>query len=88
MKVKMLEHYQDAQVHYLPDQEVDVSAELGAWLVEHRKAVRLEVVQAEVTTSDPDSVFVETETEAQEEADLADFEPSVDRKTKRGRGKK
>jgi hypothetical protein len=42
MKVKLLEHYQDAQVHYLPEQEVDVAAALGAWLVEHRKAVKLE----------------------------------------------
>jgi hypothetical protein len=40
MKVKLLEHYQDAQVHYLPEQEVDVDATLGAWLVEHRKAVK------------------------------------------------
>lgn len=39
MKVLMLEHYQDAQVHYAPEQVVDVSASLGAWLVEHRKAV-------------------------------------------------
>lgn len=41
MKVLMLEHYQDAQVHYAPEQVVDVSASLGAWLVEHRKAVAI-----------------------------------------------
>src|SRR5690349_2178381 len=43
MLVKLTEHYQDARVHYTPEQEVDVDSTLGAWLVEHRKAIRLEV---------------------------------------------
>jgi hypothetical protein len=38
MKVKMIEHYQDRDVTLFPDQEADVSAALGAWLIEHRKA--------------------------------------------------
>jgi hypothetical protein len=60
MKVKLLEHYQDAQVHYLPEQEVDVDAALGAWLVEHRKAVKLEVMaRAEGGVMKPTAVFVE-----------------------------
>jgi hypothetical protein len=42
MKVKLLEHYNDARYAFAPGQEVDVSHELGTWLVEHRKAVKLE----------------------------------------------
>lgn len=41
MRVLMLEHYQDAQVHYAPQQVVDVSAKMGAWLVENHKAVAI-----------------------------------------------
>ena len=43
MKVKLLEHYQDSTHILHPDQEVEVDDALGAWLVEHRKAVALEV---------------------------------------------
>jgi elongation factor P hydroxylase len=43
MKVKLTEHYNDARYAFAPGQEVDVSHELGTWLVEHRKAVKLEV---------------------------------------------
>lgn len=38
MKVKMLEHYQDAQVVLQPDQVAEVDFTLGTWLVQHRKA--------------------------------------------------
>jgi hypothetical protein len=44
MKVKLTEHYQDVNHILVPEQEVEVSHELGTWLVEHRKAVKLEVV--------------------------------------------
>jgi hypothetical protein len=47
MKVKLSEYYQDAQHSFTPEQEVDVDAVLGAWLVEHRKAIKLEVVKAQ-----------------------------------------
>jgi hypothetical protein len=47
MKVKMIEHYQDARQHLAPEQVVEVDDELGAWLVEHRKAQAVgEVKQA------------------------------------------
>ena len=39
MIVKMKEHYQDARVHFAPDQEVEVDDNLGRWLVENRKAL-------------------------------------------------
>lgn len=45
MKVKMIEHYQDAQQHLAPDQVVEVGDELGAWLLEHRKAQAVEEVK-------------------------------------------
>ena len=38
MKVKMKEHYQDARVHYSPNQVVEVDKNLGTWLVDNRKA--------------------------------------------------
>ena len=41
MKVKMLEHFQDGKVHYHPEQEVEVNAVMGAYLLEHRKAVQV-----------------------------------------------
>ena len=47
MKVKLFEYYNDARHSFTPGQEVDVSHELGAWLVEHRKAVKLEVIAPE-----------------------------------------
>lgn len=74
MKVKMLEHYQDAQVHYLPDQEVDTSAALGAWLVEHRKAVKLEVVQR--STPEQEAEFVKALAESEESPDAV--KPEMD----------
>ena len=46
MKVKMTEHYQDARTSLAPGNEYDVDAALGAWLVAHRKAIKLEVVAA------------------------------------------
>ena len=39
MKVKLLEHYQDAKQHLYPDKEYDVDATLGEWLLKNRKAV-------------------------------------------------
>lgn len=41
MKIKMLEHYQDKNIHLALGQEVEVEANLGAWLVEYNKAVAL-----------------------------------------------
>jgi hypothetical protein len=43
MLVKLIEHYQDARHVLAPGQEVDIEEELAAWLVEHRKAVKVEV---------------------------------------------
>lgn len=42
MKVKMIEHYQDAQQHLAPEQVVEVDDALGAWLLEHRKAQQVD----------------------------------------------
>ena len=41
MKVKMLEHFREKNVHYQPDQEVEVSPKVAAYLLEHRKAVEV-----------------------------------------------
>ena len=41
MKVKLIEHYQDKKIHLVPGQESEVGAVLGAWLVEHGKAVEV-----------------------------------------------
>jgi hypothetical protein len=46
MKVKMLEHYQDARTTLALGQEADVDGTLGTWLVEHRKAVEVISVAA------------------------------------------
>jgi hypothetical protein len=52
MKVKLSEYYQDARHSFTPEQEVDVDAVLGTWLVEHRKAIKLEVVKAQPEPAD------------------------------------
>jgi hypothetical protein len=41
MKVKMLEHYQDAHVHYAPGQIVEPGDMLADWLVKNNKAVKV-----------------------------------------------
>lgn len=42
MKLKMLEHYRDAQVYFAQGDEVEVSAQLAQWLLENGKAVKVE----------------------------------------------
>lgn len=42
MKIKMREHFREANIHFAPEQVIEVDDALGAWLVEHRKAVRVE----------------------------------------------
>lgn len=46
MKVLMLEHYQQTGLHLSPQEQAEVDNELGAWLIEHRKAVA--IVEAEI----------------------------------------
>jgi hypothetical protein len=58
MKVIMKEHYQDARVHYVPEQVVDVDLDMAAWLVMNHKAVQVD----EPTRPAPvDTVQSETE---------------------------
>lgn len=52
MKIKMLEHYQDAGHILQPGQEVEIELELGEWLVKHHKAVALSMSFEEFMTPD------------------------------------
>ena len=38
MKVKLLEHYQDSNIHLYPEQVAEVDDALGAFLLQHNKA--------------------------------------------------
>lgn len=79
MKVKMTEHYQDAKVHYHPEQVVEVDKALGSWLVEHRKAVEL---------AEPKPVkHIEVEPQF-EQAEEPPAPSPMFRKSKRSRGEK
>lgn len=45
MKLKMLEHYRDAQVYFAQGDEVDevkAGSQLAQWLIENGKAVKVE----------------------------------------------
>jgi hypothetical protein len=89
MLVKLIEHYQDARHVLAPGQQVDVEEELAAWLVEHRKAVKVEV--GDVHKPGGKVVVVEEAHPVDEpaEEEIPDFEPSVDRKpARKQRGKK
>lgn len=47
MKLKMLEHYRDAE-RYLPQgEEVEVSGQLAQWLIDNGKAQQIEQPKAE-----------------------------------------
>ena len=47
MKLKMIEHYRDAE-RYLPQgEEVEVSGQLAQWLIENGKAKEIEQPKAE-----------------------------------------
>jgi hypothetical protein len=99
MLVKLIEHYQDARHVLAPGQQVDVEEELAAWLVEHRKAVKVEVGdvhkpggKVEVVEpsldmefeNDPIATAATVPFEEPHPVDEpADFEPSVDRKPAR-----
>jgi hypothetical protein len=54
MKVIMLEHYQDAQSHFAAQQIIEVSNELGAWFLEHRKAVKIEETKEPAQEVEPE----------------------------------
>lgn len=81
MKVKLLEHYQDAAVHLLPGQEADVDLKLGEWLVEHRKAVALSMTHEEFTTPEVQENVTNMET-------VVIDEPPAEEKPKAKRGRK
>lgn len=51
MKVKLKQHYQDAQVHLYPGQEYD--GELAPYLLRHRMAVAVEEPRPEPAPADP-----------------------------------
>lgn len=76
MKVKMREHYQDAQRHFAPGQVVGVDDVLGRWLVDNRKA---EAVQDEARHLDVEPQFEQAEEPPQ---------PKTFRNPKRARGAK
>ncbi len=42
MKLKMIEHYRDAQVYFAQGDEVDASGQLAQWLLENGKAIKVE----------------------------------------------
>jgi hypothetical protein len=89
MLVKLIEHYQDARHVLAPGQEVDVDEELGAWLVEHRKAVKVEVGDVHKPGGKVAVVEEVHPVDEPAEEEIADFEPSVDRKpARKQRGKK
>lgn len=53
MIVKMKLHYQDAHVHYSPNQEVEVGTTLGNWLIANKMAVAVEQVVAKYLNVEP-----------------------------------
>lgn len=74
MKLKMKEHYRDAQVVFAPDQIVEVGEVLGAYLLQHNKAERVT----------PSHFDVESQFEQAEEPP----QPQQFRKPRSGRGAK
>lgn len=61
MKVKLLEHYRDAKVHYRPEQVVDVSKDFGEWLLEHHKAQQVQEPVREARHLDVEPQFEQAE---------------------------
>jgi hypothetical protein len=63
-KVIMKEHYQDMRVHYVPEQIVDVDADMAAWLIKNHKALQVEdprPASSEAPAQPPAPVEPETE---------------------------
>lgn len=75
MKIKMREHYQDANIHLAPGQVAEVGNVLGQWLLDNRKAEA--VVDAR-------HLDVEPQFEQAEEPP----QPPTFRKSRRTRGEK
>jgi hypothetical protein len=61
MKIKLLEHFQDSSVHFSPGQEVEVDDALGAYLLEHRKAVKVEPQTRQAKHLDVEPQFEQAE---------------------------
>lgn len=87
MLVKLTEHYQDARHVFAPGQEVDIDEELGAWLVEHKKAVQVEAPAIELSMEFDDDPIATAETVPFEDPHPVD-EPEETPKPARKRGKK
>lgn len=53
MKVKLLEHYRDAQITLVQGDEQEVNDGLALWLIENRKAVAVVIPEPEPQPEQP-----------------------------------